>query len=68
MGAVVNYSSAEISRIKGIRGTDIMGVLGYADSEYVAFRENVSLVDREKSRPETPTAGSSTPTKDGTPE
>ena len=66
--AVVNYSSAEILRIKGIRSTDILGVLGYADSEYVAFRENVSLLEREKSRPETPTAGMRTPTKDRTPE
>jgi glutamate 5-kinase len=64
--AVVNYSSAEISRIKGIRSTDIISVLGYADSEYVAFRENVSLSEREKSRPETPTPR--TPTKERTPE
>ncbi len=66
--AVVNYSAAEISRIKGIRSTDIFAVLGYADSEYVAFRENVSLVEREKSRPETPTTGMRTPTKERTPE
>lgn len=66
--AVVNYSSAEISRIKGIRSTDILAVLGYADSEYVAFRENVSLVEREKSRPETPTTGMRTPTKERTPD
>lgn len=66
--AVVNYSSAEIARIKGLRSMDILGILGYADSEYVAFRENVSLVEREKSRPETPTAGLRTPTKERTPE
>lgn len=55
--AVVNYSSAEVSRIKGLRSKEIHGVLGYADSEYVAFRENVSLLEHAKavvSRPETP--------------
>ena len=56
--ALVNYSAAEIMRIKGLRSTEIGGVLGYADSEYVALRENVSLTKREKSRPVTPSAGS----------
>lgn len=67
--AVVNYSSAEVARIKGLRSSDIIGVLGYADSEYVAFRENVSLnmLDRDKSRPETP-SGFRTPTKERTPD
>ena len=41
--ALVNYSSIEISRIKGLRSSEIAKVLGYADSEYVAYRENVSL-------------------------
>lgn len=54
--ALVNYSAAEIVRIKGLRSTEIGGVLGYADSEYVALRENVSLTKREKSRPVTPSA------------
>lgn len=54
--ALVNYSAAEIMRIKGLRSTEIGGVLGYADSEYVALRENVSLIKREKSRPVTPSA------------
>jgi glutamate 5-kinase len=53
--AVVNYSSAEVARIKGLRSGEIIDVLGYADSEYVAFRENVSLFGVDKSRPETPT-------------
>jgi glutamate 5-kinase len=66
--AVVNYSSTEITRIKGVRSTDIIGILGYADSEYVAFRENISLTEREKSRPETPSAGLRTPTKERTPD
>jgi len=53
--ALVNYSSAEILRIKGLKSTEIGTVLGYADSEYVALRENVSLTKREKgSRPVTP--------------
>ncbi|KAL8732028.1 MAG: hypothetical protein Q9166_002980 [cf. Caloplaca sp. 2 TL-2023] len=54
--ALVNYSAAEIARIKGLQSTQIQGVLGYADSEYVALRENVSLIRREKggNRPATP--------------
>ena len=52
--ALVNYSSAEIARIKGLQSTEIQSVLGYADSEYVALRENISLAKREVSRPVTP--------------
>lgn len=53
--ALVNYSAAEIARIKGLKSGEIGGVLGYADSEYVALRENVSLTKRDKSsRPVTP--------------
>lgn len=68
--AVVNYSSAEVARIKGLRSGEIMEVLGYADSEYVALRENVSLFGIDKSRPETPTRahtplGMRTPERDG---
>ena len=64
--AVVNYSSAEVARIKGLKSSEIGEVLGYAETEYVAFRENVSLYIVDKSRPETPTrsqtpAGSRTP-------
>ena len=56
--ALVNYSAAEIARIKGLQSTEIGAVLGYADSEYVAFRENISLTRREKSsRPVTPSPG-----------
>ncbi len=51
--ALVNYSAVEIARIKGLQSTEILGVLGYADSEYVSFRENVSLAKRV-SRPGTP--------------
>ncbi|KAL9130485.1 MAG: hypothetical protein Q9217_001357 [Psora testacea] len=52
--ALVNYSATEIMRIKGCQSTEIQGLLGFADSEYVALRENVSLVKKEKSRPVTP--------------
>jgi glutamate 5-kinase len=62
--AVVNYSSAEVARIKGLRSGEIMEVLGYADTEYVAFRENVGLFGIDKSRPETP-LGTRTPERDG---
>ncbi|GFF49516.1 probable glutamate 5-kinase [Aspergillus udagawae] len=41
--ALVNYGSAEIARIKGHRSTHIQSLLGYADSEYVALRENISF-------------------------
>ncbi|KAI1375054.1 glutamate 5-kinase [Hypoxylon crocopeplum] len=51
--ALVNYAATEILRIKGHRSTQIEPLLGYADSEYVADRENVSLLRRE-SRPVTP--------------
>ncbi|KAF2151729.1 glutamate 5-kinase [Myriangium duriaei CBS 260.36] len=54
--ALVNYSAVEIRRIRGVRSTEIEGVLGYADSEYVAFRENIAFEKRE-SRPPTPSRG-----------
>lgn len=52
--ALVNYASHEIKRIKGLQATGIASVLGYADSEYVALRENIALVRLERSRPVTP--------------
>lgn len=52
--ALVNYSSAEIKRIRGVRSSQIAELLGYADSEYVAWRESVALFKRELSRPVTP--------------
>ncbi|KAE8447921.1 hypothetical protein EG329_009993 [Mollisiaceae sp. DMI_Dod_QoI] len=51
--ALVNYSAAEIARIKGVKSSEIQGLLGYAESEYVALRENISFFERE-SRPVTP--------------
>ncbi|KAF1987504.1 putative glutamate 5-kinase [Aulographum hederae CBS 113979] len=52
--ALVNYSAAEIRRIKGHRSTEIHDVLGYADSEYVALRENIAFLALGSSRPGTP--------------
>ncbi|GMM53242.1 glutamate 5-kinase [Starmerella bacillaris] len=40
---LVNYSSIELERIKGYHSNDILGLLGYADSEYVAFRDNLAF-------------------------
>ncbi|EEH40140.2 glutamate 5-kinase [Paracoccidioides lutzii Pb01] len=54
--ALVNYGSNEIARIKGLRSTQIQSVLGYADSEYVALRENIAFFQTSEasSRPSTP--------------
>lgn len=66
--AIVNYSSTEITRIKGHQSKEIEGLLGYADSGYVAEREHVTFFRRE-SRPQTPTLpvalGAGTPVRDG---
>jgi glutamate 5-kinase len=52
--AVVNYSATEIRRIMGLHSTQIREALGYADSEYVALRENIAFTGKERSRPTTP--------------
>ncbi|KAK6461343.1 glutamate 5-kinase [Scheffersomyces coipomensis] len=39
----VNYSSTEIKLIKGFQSSDIESILGYADSEYVAHRDNIAF-------------------------
>lgn len=52
--AIVNYPSVDIHRVKGHQSKEIEGLLGYADSGYVAEREHVTLFRRE-SRPQTPT-------------
>ena len=39
----VNYSSLEIARIKGLNSREIEKVLGFADSEYVAHRDNLAF-------------------------
>lgn len=56
---MVNYSASEIKRIKGLHSTQIHEALGYADSEYVALRENIAFFGVEKSRPNTPSFGRS---------
>lgn len=45
--ALVNYSSTEIARIKGERSSAIQEKLGYADGEYVAYRDNTAFFERE---------------------
>ncbi|KAL9001533.1 MAG: hypothetical protein Q9169_000108 [Polycauliona sp. 2 TL-2023] len=60
--ALVNYSAAEIARIKGLQSIQIQEVLGYADSEYVALRENISLI--RSGRPATPVLPSSSSLED----
>ncbi|KAL3473638.1 putative glutamate 5-kinase [Aspergillus californicus] len=47
--ALVNYGSLEIAHIKGHRSTHIQSLLGYADSEYVALRENISFFGSDES-------------------
>lgn len=70
--ALVNYSSVEISRIMGLRSSQIDSILGYADSEYIALRENISffpgfdgsstgLGSGMHSRSQTPAPGLGTP-------
>lgn len=51
--ALVNYASAEITRIMGHQSHDIQELLGYADSEYVANRHHIVFY-RKDSRPATP--------------
>ncbi|GMM32919.1 glutamate 5-kinase [Saccharomycopsis crataegensis] len=41
--ARVNYTSADLAKIKGLHSNEIEKVLGYADSEYVAHRENLAF-------------------------
>lgn len=41
--ARVNYTSIELQKIKGLQSNEIEDVLGYADSEYVAHRENLAF-------------------------
>ena len=44
--ALVNYSSTEIHRIMGRKSSEIMGILGYADGEYVAHRDNMVFMPK----------------------
>lgn len=63
--ALVNYAATEIARIKGRQSMEIAALLGYADSEYVAQREHVSLFQRD-SRPVSPAREVASPTREKT--
>lgn len=43
---LVNYSSAEIFRIKGCKSSEIEGLLGYCGSEFVIHRDNLALINK----------------------
>ncbi|KAI5796657.1 Aspartate/glutamate/uridylate kinase [Geopyxis carbonaria] len=49
--ALVNYTSVEIQRIKGAKSSQIQTQLGYADSEYIAYRDNTAFFDEKFSQP-----------------
>ncbi|KAJ5543019.1 Aspartate/glutamate/uridylate kinase [Penicillium sp. DV-2018c] len=53
--ALVNYGSIEIMHIKGHRSTQIEALLGYANSDYVAMRENISFHPEKLNHTMTPT-------------
>jgi glutamate 5-kinase len=44
--ALVNYSATEIQRIMGKRSSEIVGILGYADGECVAHRDNMVFIPK----------------------
>jgi len=44
--ALVNYSATEIQRIKGKQSTEIVNILGYADGEYIAHRDNMVFMPK----------------------
>jgi glutamate 5-kinase len=44
--ALVNYSATEIGRIMGRKSSEIVGILGYADGEFIAHRDNMVFMPR----------------------
>lgn len=55
--ALVNYSATEITRIMGKKSSEIVGILGYADGEYIAHRDNMVFMPKFATSPrETTTA------------
>lgn len=44
--ALVNYSATEIGRIMGKRSSEIVAILGYADGEYIAHRDNMVFLQK----------------------
>ena len=56
--ALVNYSAAEITRIMGKKSSEIVSILGYADGEFIAHRDNMVFFPKYmNSAVETSTAG-----------
>lgn len=51
--ALVNYAGPEIARIMGRQSSEIRGLLGYADSDYIAHHSQIGFF-RDESRPATP--------------
>ncbi|KAF5099479.1 hypothetical protein D0Z03_001015 [Geotrichum reessii] len=47
-GALVNYSSTEIRLIMGLQSNLIEEKLGFADSEYIAYRDNMAFYKGKK--------------------
>lgn len=41
---IVNYSSIELSKIKGCKSNQIVQILGYCESEEVIHRNNIALI------------------------
>lgn len=44
--ALVNYSATEIGRIMGHKSSEIVAILGYADGEFIAHRDNMVFMPR----------------------
>ena len=49
--ALVNYSSAEIERVRGKRSSDFYDLLGYIDSDCLAHRHNITVPAASASAP-----------------
>lgn len=48
--AIMNYSSTEIGLIKGTQSNTIQDILGFADSEYIAFRDNMAFYESKRAQ------------------
>ncbi|ORY75089.1 glutamate 5-kinase [Protomyces lactucae-debilis] len=42
--ALSNYAASEVERIKGHQSSEVVGLLGYADTEYVCHRDNIAFL------------------------
>ncbi|HEY5648139.1 MAG TPA: glutamate 5-kinase [Nitrospiria bacterium] len=45
---LVNFSSGDVSKIKGVRSSEIKDILGYKDYDEVIHRDNLVVFEREK--------------------